>query len=129
MMINICNTKGLLVNIRNIFILFIIVLLLFFMYNKYENSYSKFILYKANRYGEFKPLINFNNYDKVKLEKLFIEYGIEYKKEKEGYLIKKKDLQFNDLMYTISDQYFREVENYPDDTDISTQNPAGASRK
>ncbi|WP_157505834.1 hypothetical protein [Flavobacterium chungangense] len=108
MMIHSCNKRGLLVKISKLFSLFSITYLLFFTYNRYENSYSKFILYKPNAYGEFKPIINFNDYDKVKLEKLFTEYGIEYKKEKEGYLIKNKDLQFNDLMFTISDQYFRE---------------------
>ncbi|WP_196216485.1 hypothetical protein [Flavobacterium sp. LC2016-01] len=88
--------------------MFTIVVLLLFINNQYENSYSQFILYKANRYGEFKPLINYKDYDKVRLEKLFTEYGVEYKKEKGFFLIKNKDLNFNDLMYTISDQYFRE---------------------
>lgn len=87
--------------------MFTIVVLLLFINNQYENSYSQFVLYKANRYGEFKPLINYRNYDTVRLQKLFIEYGVEYKKEKDFFLIKNKDLHFNDLMYTISDQYFR----------------------
>jgi hypothetical protein len=80
---------------------------LFFAYNKYQNSYSKFIMYQTNGYGEFKPMPNFKDYDIVKLEKLFTEYNIEYKREEGIYLIKNKDLEFKDLMYTISDQYFK----------------------
>jgi hypothetical protein len=94
------------INSSKISILLIVLCFLFFAYNTYQNSYSEFVLYKATRYAEFKPLVNFRDYDKVKLKKLFSEYGIEYKEEKGVFLIKNKDLNFEDLMYTISDQYF-----------------------